>query len=80
MVAKTTRRAVVPPIAAPTEDQSIGFETQSSTGYGWSATPTCSVLSPKSNSRASDTPSTGSHAEFNGSGRTAHVDYVIVRR
>jgi hypothetical protein len=38
------------------------------------------VPSRKSNGTASYTPSTGSLGSFNGSRRTAHVDYVIVRR
>ena len=67
-------------IAAPTEDQSIGFETRSKcrlrlVGYS-------DVLGAQSQVewRGKRYAIVGEPHQFNGSRRSAHVDYVIVRR
>ena len=73
-------RAVVQPIAAPTEDQSIGFETTSK--YRLRLVGYSGVLGAQSQIDwdgklyAID----GEPRIFNGSRRTAPVDYQIVRR
>ena len=68
------------PIAAPTEDQSIGFETRSK--YRLRLVGYSGVLGAQSQIewQGKRYAIDGEPRQFNDSRCTAHVDYVIVRR
>ena len=72
-------RAVVQPIAAPTEDQSIGFETRSN--YRLRLVGYQSMLGAQSQveSQGRRYSIDGEPRQYNGSRRTRHTDYVIAR-
>ena len=68
------------PTAAPTEDQSIGFETRSNYRLRLVGYPDMLGAQSQVEWQGKRYAIDGEPRQFNGSRRTAHVDYVIVRR
>ena len=73
-------RAVVQPIAAPTEDQSIGFETRSKYRLRLVGYPDVLGAQSQVEWQGKRYAIHGEPRIYGGSRRTSHVDYVMVRR